>query len=72
MTRIDAAALVPTDQCIELRIGSESNADQVLEFDAPKTVLVGSTADADLVLANDDGASKYHCRIELNPPDCYV
>lgn len=60
---------VSTTTLIEVIEGPHKN--QRFEFTEYATLIVGRSSAAQVCLKNDPYFSRHHCRLEINPPDCF-
>src|SRR5437868_12949219 len=61
-----------TGSSVALRIISGPHRGEEFVFDSHNTVVVGRAADAQWRMAKDPFFSRYHFRVEANPPLCHV
>lgn len=57
---------------ISLRVISGPHAGEEFHYDEHNTLLVGRAPQAQLKLKDDQHFSRYHFRLELNPPTCFL
>lgn len=71
LTELDASRLPRTNRVLlEIRTGPQAG--RTLTLNSPTSILVGRAAESQICLAEDLRVSSYHCRMEVNPPDCYL
>ncbi len=71
LTGFDATRSIrPNTVVFEILAGPPARRQFVL--DGPAPLLVGRAPEAQIRLAEDPRVSAYHCRLEVNPPDCYL
>ncbi len=68
---LDASRPCRTNK-VSFEIRSGPQAGRNLTLDRPASLLVGRAAESQICLPEDPRVSSYHCRMEVNPPDCYL